>query len=406
MPRLALVRGESTLFIDPISQLRKYRIISEGRKKMNDRNYTTILLCITVAFLFADQNLLSPNLSAIAREFRFSDAERDSKLGGNISFGFFVLGAPAALLVGYLTDSCNRCQLFGWVVILGEASCLGTYWVRSYPELFACRVLTGISIGGAAPVIFSLLADYWPGSSRVQMSTLIGIAMSAGIAFGQLIAGLMGPTYGWRSPFLVVAIPCLLCGILILTTSVEPVRGGQEEEVLVMRKAREQFLIQAERWDCEGCKEDTTAISKDGDDENKESQSPKDVKSSPSSSSSSSLPVINPLLPSTQTGEDGQPQSYNSMERFQNVVHHATYKTSISHDTSKFSGVYTGSQSTIGLETESTKARKCIVANDNDVSYDEKIDWSKVYDVFLTPTVALIFIQGIPGCLPWGKNIT
>jgi MFS family permease len=65
-------------------------------------------------------------------------------------------------------------------------SCLATYWVRSYTELFICRVLTGISIGGAAPVIFSLLADYWPGSSRVKMNTLVGIAMSAGIAGGQV----------------------------------------------------------------------------------------------------------------------------------------------------------------------------------------------------------------------------
>ena len=40
----------------------------------------------------------------------------------------------------------------------------------------------------------------------------------------------------------------------------------------------------------------------------------------------------------------------------------------------------------------------------NEVHYDEKIDWSKVCSMFSTPTVALIFIQGVPGCLPWGMN--
>ena len=75
------------------------------------------------------------------------------------------------------------------------------------------------------------------------MSTLVGIAMSAGIALGQLIAGMMGPVLGWRSPFLVISIPCLLCGLLVMFTCVEPVRGGQEEEVLVMRRAREKFVI-------------------------------------------------------------------------------------------------------------------------------------------------------------------
>ena len=135
------------------------------------------LLCITVSLLFADQNLLAPNLSVIANEFHFTPAERDAKLGGEISLGFFIVGAPAALFVGYLTDSFNRCRLFGWIVILGEASCGATYFVQNYSQLFACRVLTGISIGGAAPVIFSLLADLYPGDSRIQMSTLVGIAM-------------------------------------------------------------------------------------------------------------------------------------------------------------------------------------------------------------------------------------
>ena len=106
------------------------------------------LLCITVALLFADQNLLAPNLTAIANEFHFTSAERDAKLGGEISLGFFIIGAPAALLVGYLTDSLNRCRLFGWIVILGEASCGATYFVQTYGQLFVCRVLTGSSIGG------------------------------------------------------------------------------------------------------------------------------------------------------------------------------------------------------------------------------------------------------------------
>ena len=368
------------------SLLRKYQRISKIESNMYGRNYTTILICITIAFLFADQNLLSPNLTAIAREFKFSDADRDAKLGGNISFGFFVLGAPAALLVGYLTDSCNRCKLFGLVVILGEAACLGTYWVQTYPQLFACRVLTGISIGGAAPVIFSLLADYWPGSSRVQVSTLIGISMSAGIAFGQLTAGLMGPTYGWRSPFLVVAIPCLLLGILIVLTSTEPIRGGQEEEVLMMRRSREQFLIQAERRGSKG-----SDIIPSKNDDMEEIDTKKGSKKSENVSS-----VTNPL----------QPHTSSSAYTAENHIA-APY-------TAKFSAVNTGDQCNNDLRSairQDSQDRQCGAISTlpgktsiNEIHYDEKIDWSKVCSMFSTPTVALIFIQGVPGCLPWGMN--
>ena len=50
------------------------------------------------------QNLMAPNLTAIAKDFGFNDEERDRKLGGEIALGFFILGAPVALLAGYLTD--------------------------------------------------------------------------------------------------------------------------------------------------------------------------------------------------------------------------------------------------------------------------------------------------------------
>lgn len=56
----------------------------------------------------------------------------------------------------------------------------------------------------------------------------------------------MGPSYGWRSPFLVISIPCLLCALLILTTAVESARGGSEEEVLKMRRSRSKFPSNAD----------------------------------------------------------------------------------------------------------------------------------------------------------------
>ena len=83
-----------------------------------------------------DQNLMAPNLSAIARlpwppsscawlrmaaptltkvrssanilrhrEFGMDDEERDRKLGGEIAFAFFLLGAPAALGIGFATGT-------------------------------------------------------------------------------------------------------------------------------------------------------------------------------------------------------------------------------------------------------------------------------------------------------------
>ena len=87
---------------------------------MDDKKYTLILFSIAMFFLFADQNLLAPNLSMIADEFGFDDQEKDQKLGANIAIGFFIIGGPVALIVGYYADIVlNRCILFALILCLG-----------------------------------------------------------------------------------------------------------------------------------------------------------------------------------------------------------------------------------------------------------------------------------------------
>eukprot|EP01041_Mallomonas_annulata_P011522 gene11522-24098_t len=203
----------------------------------NQRTNATALLCLVTIFIFADQNLLAPNMSEVAQEFEFSDREKDWKLGGELAFGFFLLGAPAALLVGLLSDTMNRCVLFAITIALGEISCLLIYWSKTYLQLFILRTLTGISIGGAGPIIFSLLADFYSGPERIHVATLVSVSMSLGIAGGQVFAGLIGPDYGWRLPFLLTPIPSLLCSVLFVLTTTEPNRGSQENYSVPLRSS-------------------------------------------------------------------------------------------------------------------------------------------------------------------------
>jgi hypothetical protein len=54
------------------------------------RRWAVALFSACTILLFADQNLMSPNLTAIATDFGFSNEERDQKLGGQIALAFFV----------------------------------------------------------------------------------------------------------------------------------------------------------------------------------------------------------------------------------------------------------------------------------------------------------------------------
>lgn len=221
----------------------EYHAISASPKKSaeakaeEERQWAIKVFSLTTILLFADQNLMSPNLTAMAEEYGFDDEERDTKLGGHIALAFYILGAPAALVVGVLADQFNRSWLFAWTVGIGEGACFLTFFTKTYWGLYVCRALTGFSIGGALPLIYSILGDMFRAEERHKVNAMVCMGTGIGISVGQGIAGFLGPTFGWRLPFLVVSIPALICAATVLYTVKDPERGCMEQVVLERKKA-------------------------------------------------------------------------------------------------------------------------------------------------------------------------
>ena len=186
------------------------------------------LLCAAMFFVYSDQNLMAPNLSQIADFFGYDDDERDAKLGGQISVAFFLLGLPATLVIGLLCDVVQRKQVLVATLVLGQGPCLLTVFVTEYWQLFALRALTGIAVGGALPLVYSIAGDLFPPTSRAYASAMVGICSSLGSMCGQGVAGFMGPTFGWRLPFAAVAAPGLVVAWLVHAFAEEPARDAAE----------------------------------------------------------------------------------------------------------------------------------------------------------------------------------
>ena len=184
-----------------------------------------ILVLASVALINSDQNLLAPNLSACAEDFGLTPLEKDQQLGGGLAMGLFVVGAPAAIIVGAFADaSSHRVRLLAIVLLLGAVGCALSAASRNYEQLFVARSITGVSLGGGLPLTFSIVGDMFDPSALTAISGRIGFAMLSGQVAGQTLAGLIGPSLGWRAPFWLVSVAMGGVSVIISVAMREPPR--------------------------------------------------------------------------------------------------------------------------------------------------------------------------------------
>jgi hypothetical protein len=340
----------------------------------NQRRRAVFLFSVTTILLFADQNLLSPNLTAIATEFGFTNEERDRKLGGDIALAFFLLGAPASVLVGLLADQSDRSLLFAWTVGIGEGACFATFWTRTYLQLYICRAITGFSLGGAIPLIYSVLGDLFAAEDRHAVSAVIGIGTGVGIAFGQGVAGFLGPTFGWRLPFLIVSIPALICAALVLFTVPDPERGGMERIVIDMRQQ-----VPVENGD-DGASEEREILS-----ESALSESCIEMQRLNQSDSNNAVQAgASQTMKLSKQGEFKRRITKSS----QSKPAQSQLDPDSSEDHNADGLIVSGSWDS------STSRTSC--------GQDWRSHFVTLISLLTCPTVLLTFLQGAPGCLPWG----
>ncbi len=200
------------------------------KPRMSLRDKTTLLLLVLMSvFLFADQNIFFPASSRIMAEYGIGEDYL-----GIVTSSFTIVGALVSMLFGVLADRGSRKKLLVFVVLVGEIPCLLTgfeFFTQTYTQLLILRIMTGLGIGGIFPLTFSLIGDYFSAHHRPMANALVGAAWGIGQLMGGLVAGMVVATYGWRFPFILVALPNFALVPLFLLVAREPQRGAQEEQV-------------------------------------------------------------------------------------------------------------------------------------------------------------------------------
>ena len=167
------------------------------------------------------RNILPGEQPLIQHEFHATDQQM-----GALTTAFFFTYMFAAPLSGWLGDRFRRKPLIIIGAILWSLATLASAFVDTYWGLYTRRAMVGVgeaTFGIFAPAV---LADFYPDRERNRILSVFYLAIPVGAALGYLAGGEMGTLWGWRTPFLICAIPGLAVALLYMPFGREPERGA------------------------------------------------------------------------------------------------------------------------------------------------------------------------------------
>ncbi|MFI6712874.1 MFS transporter [Nonomuraea sp. NPDC050478] len=165
-----------------------------------------------------EANLLSGVLPLVQAEWGFSDTA-----AGSIPTAAALAATLVALPAGYLADRYNRTRILGIVVLCWALATLGTGLAAGFAVFYLMRVLLAAAENIDNPAVSSLLADFYPAATRMQVYGWTRMTSYLG-GVGTLLGGVIGQAFGWRAAFVLMAIPGALTALLVWRLR-EPERG-------------------------------------------------------------------------------------------------------------------------------------------------------------------------------------
>jgi MFS family permease len=148
---------------------------------------------------------------------------------GLLSSAALLVGAIFTIPVGLLVDRIRRIPLLSLSIVLWSVASLMSAFSNSFGGLLVSRLLLGAVTASAGPAIASLTGDYFPARERGRVYSYILGGEIAGSAVGFIVSGSIASLLGWRSAFVLLALPGFFLARELYRTVPEPLRGGQSQ---------------------------------------------------------------------------------------------------------------------------------------------------------------------------------
>ena len=171
-----------------------------------------------------DRSLLSPLVPTIMDELGLNPEQV-----GLISTATLIVTTIGFIVWGYLYDRYSRVVLTTAAGVIWSFTTWLSALARRFTDFFAARASTGID-DAATPGMYALLSDYFPLERRSTIMGLMSVAPQAGFLIGGLVGTIFGPTYGWRTLFLVTGALGIIVALLVYFLVKDVPRGKSEPE--------------------------------------------------------------------------------------------------------------------------------------------------------------------------------
>jgi len=182
---------------------------------------------IAYIFNFVDRQIIGILAVPIKAELGLSD--RQLGLMGGVAFALFY--STLALPIAWLADRKSRVVIISVSVAVWSAFTALCGLAQNFWQLFLARMGVGIGEAGGVAPSYSLIADYFPRSSRARALAFFSLGIPIGSALGIFFGGWIASAVDWRAAFIVVGLAGIPAALLLWWFVPEPRRGASEVEV-------------------------------------------------------------------------------------------------------------------------------------------------------------------------------
>jgi len=169
----------------------------------------TVVLGVAVFFDSFDSLAIAYVLPALVRDWHIPP----SSIGALI--GVANLGqAIGALTCGWLAERIGRVTTARIAIALFAAMSLACAFTQNYEQLFVCRFLQGIGLGGEIPVASTYISEILRADRRGARFLSYQIIFPVGLLMSGVIGALVVPSFGWQWMFIIGALPGIVALIM------------------------------------------------------------------------------------------------------------------------------------------------------------------------------------------------